>query len=161
MAIDMFLILKDIPGESKDKVHAKSIDVLAWSWGLSQSGTFHSGGGGGSGKANFQDLSITKYVDKSSMTLMGQIASGKHIETATLIVRKAGGDAPLEYIKYDLKKVMVTSLSTGGSGGEDQLTENITLNFAEISANYMEQKETGGQAAVLPFTWNIAENTAA
>jgi type VI secretion system secreted protein Hcp len=159
MAIDMFLILKDIPGESKDKVHNKSIDVLAWSWGLSQSGTFHMGGGGGSGKANFQDLSITKYVDKSSMTLMGQIASGKHIETASLIIRKAGGDAPLEYIKYDLTKVMVTSLSTGGSGGEDQLTENITLNFAEVSANYMEQDDKGAKVSVVPFTWNIATNS--
>lgn len=96
MAVDMFLKLTDIEGEAQDKTHEKEIDVLAWSWGMSQSGTFHAGGGGGSGKANFQDISITKYVDKASMTLMGKVATGEHIAEATLIVRKAGGKDPLE-----------------------------------------------------------------
>jgi type VI secretion system secreted protein Hcp len=158
MAVDMFLKLEGIEGESQDKSHAKEIDVLAWSWGLSQSGTFHSGGGGGSGKANFQDISITKYVDKSSMTLMGHIASGRHIPTATLIVRKAGGDSPLEYIKIDMTQVMVTSLSTGGSGGEDKLTENITLNFAAVSSFYKPQTAKGSDEPPIDFVWDIAKN---
>lgn len=158
MAVDMFLKLTDIEGEAQDDVHEKEIDVLAWSWGLSQSGTFHVGGGGGSGKANFQDISITKYVDKSSMTLMGKIATGTHIDEATLIVRKAGGDNPLEYIKIVMKKVMITSLSTGGSGGEDQLTENVTLNFAEVETYYKPQTEKGADEAAIDFKWHIAKN---
>ena len=109
MAVDMFLKLTDIEGEAQDDSHGKETDVLAWSWGLSQSGTFHVGGGGGSGKANFQDISVTKYVDKSSMTLMGKIASGEHIDEATLIVRKAGGKNPLEYIKIVMKKVRIAT----------------------------------------------------
>lgn len=158
MAVDMFLILDKVKGEAQDAKHPESIDVLAWSWGASQSGSFHAGGGGGSGKANFQDLSITKYVDKSSMVLLKMIATGSHIATGSLIVRKAGGDDPLEYIKYDFNKIMVTSMSTGGSGGEDQLTENITLNFAEIVCNYQEQDEKGTKKAVIPFKWNIQKN---
>ena len=127
MAVDMFLKIEgEISGESKDGTHKGDIDVLAWSWGLSNSGSFHVGGGGGSGKANFQDLSVTKWVDLSSPILQLYCANGDHFEKATLVVRKAG-KKPLEYIIITMTKVMITSVSTGGSGGEDRLTENVTL----------------------------------
>jgi type VI secretion system secreted protein Hcp len=59
MAVDMFIEIGDIKGEAKDKTHKDKIDVLAWSWGVSNSGSTHQGGGGGSGKVNVQDLSFT------------------------------------------------------------------------------------------------------
>lgn len=125
MAVDMFMKIKTIEGESTDKTHKKEIDVLAWSWGMSQSGTTHVGGGGGSGKVGVQDLSFTKYVDSSSNALILGCCSGEHYDEALLTVRKAGKD-PLEYIKITMKEVIVTSVTTGGSGGEDRLTENVT-----------------------------------
>lgn len=161
MAVDMFLKFADsanIKGESKDKTHPKEIDVLAWSWGMSQSGTFHTGGGGGAGKANFQDVSVTKWVDVASYALMDALANGTHIDDATLYVRKAGGKAPLEYIVIKMEKVMVTSVSTGGSGGEDRLTENVTLNFAKVNFAYTEQKDDGTGDTAKEFKWNIEEN---
>ena len=115
MAVDMFMKIKTIEGESTDKTHKKEIDVLAWSWGLSQSGTTHVGGGGGSGKVSVQDLSFTKYVDSSSNALILGCCSGEHYDEALLTVRKAGKD-PLEYIKITMKEVIVTSVTTGGSG---------------------------------------------
>ena len=115
--------LGDVKGESKDSKHKDEIDVLAWSWGMSQSGNMHMGGGGGSGKASVQDLSVTKWVDKSSPILMLYAANGDHFSKATLVVRKAG-KTPLDYITIVMTKVLVTSVSTGGSGGEDRLTEN-------------------------------------
>ncbi|MET0157138.1 MAG: type VI secretion system tube protein Hcp, partial [Methyloceanibacter sp.] len=113
MAVDMFLNLGAIKGETKDsaKVGAEEIDVLAWSWGLSQSGTTHVGGGGGAGKVNVQDLSITKWVDKSSPTLMQYISKGTHLPKAILTVRKAG-DKPLEYLIVTMEDCIFTSLST-------------------------------------------------
>ena len=77
MAVDMFLKLDGVKGESKDKVHTNEIDVLAWSWGMSNSGTAHVGGGAGSGKVSVQDLSFTKYVDSSSPNLMLNCCNGK------------------------------------------------------------------------------------
>jgi type VI secretion system secreted protein Hcp len=158
MAVDMFMKLDGLTGETKDAKQPGAIDVLAWSWGLSNSGSFHMGGGGGSGKANFQDLSFTKYVDSASNALMLAAANGDHIKTALLTVRKSGGKAPLEYIKLTLKKVLVTSVSTGGSGGEDRLTENVTLNFAEMAFSYIEQKDDGTGKPAKDFKWNIEEN---
>jgi type VI secretion system secreted protein Hcp len=157
MAVDMFLELDGTKGESKDDKKKESIDVLAWSWGCSQSGTFHTGGGGGSGKANFQDISVTKYIDKSSPNLMLYCANGKHLANGTLTVRKAGED-PLEYVIIKMTDVMVTSVSTGGSGGEDRLTENVTLNFAKIDFEYVMQDEKGKKGAAIPFKWDIEAN---
>jgi type VI secretion system secreted protein Hcp len=160
MAVDMFLKLEGIDGESVDKSHGKEIDVLAWSWGMSQSGTFHVGAGGGAGKANFQDISVTKWIDKSSPTLMAKIATGDHVKKATLTVRKAG-KTPLEYVIIEMEKVMITSLSTGGSGGEDRLTENITLNFAKVKVKYVPQKEDGSGDPAVEFGFDIAANITA
>ncbi|PWV64784.1 Hcp family type VI secretion system effector [Plasticicumulans acidivorans] len=163
MAVDMFLKFADsanIKGESKDKTYGKSIDVLAWSWGMSQSGTFHTGGGGGAGKVNMQDISVTKWVDSASYALMDACATGEHIDDATLVVRKAGGKAgqTLEYIKIKMEKIMVTAVSTGGSGGEDRLTENVSLNFAKVTFSYTEQTDKGAGEAAKDFKWNIEEN---
>lgn len=158
MAVDMFLdIAGEISGESQDAKHKKEIDVLAWSWGLSNSGSFHVGGGGGAGKANFQDISVTKWVDVSSPILQLYCANGDHFDKATLVVRKAG-KKPLEYIKIEMKKVMITSVSTGGSGGEDRLTENITLNFAQVKFSYSQQKDDGSGDTPKDFIWDIRGN---
>ena len=157
MAVDMFMKIAGIDGESKDSKHKGEIDVLAWSWGASNSGSAHVGGGAGAGKVNVQDLSFTKYIDKGSPDLMLACCNGKHFDTATLVVRKAG-ENPLEYLKIDMTEVMITSVSTGGSGGEDRLTENVTLNFAKVKLAYEEQTEKGASGAKPKMGWDIAAN---
>jgi type VI secretion system secreted protein Hcp len=157
MAVDMFLKLGDVPGESKDKVHKGEIDVLAWSWGASNAGSFHTGGGGGAGKVNVQDLSFTKYIDLSSTEIFLATCNGKHFPEATLVVRKAG-ESPLEYLTITMEDVLITSYSTGGSGGEDRLTENVTLNFAKVKMTYKEQAPKGAQAQSPSVAWDIAAN---
>lgn len=161
MAVDMFLELPaPIKGETVDKTYKSknAIDVLAWSWGMSNSGTFHQGSGGGSGKANVQDISVTKYVDKASAELMNACLTGAHLANATLTVRKAGG-TPLEYIQITMTEVLITSVTTGGSGGEDRLTENISLNFAKVKFVYKMQNEKGGQEVGGQVSYDIAANT--
>ncbi|HEX6924601.1 MAG TPA: type VI secretion system tube protein Hcp [Longimicrobiaceae bacterium] len=157
MAVDMFLKLGDIQGESKDKTHKDEIDILAWSWGASNAGSFHTGGGGGSGKVNVQDLSFTKYVDLASTEIFLACCNGKHFPEATLVVRKAG-ETPLEYLTIHMADVLVTSYSTGGSGGEDRLTESVTLNFAKVKMTYKEQAPKGAQAKAPSVSWDIAAN---
>lgn len=158
MAVDMFLKINGVTGESQDAKHKDEIDVLAWSWGMSQSGTAHLGTGAGAGKVNIQDLSFTKYVDKASPNLMLFCSNGKHLSDATLVVRKAG-ENPLEYIKIKMTEVLVSSISTGGSGGEDRLTENVTLNFGKVSVDYTPQKSDGSGGAAINYGWDIVANT--
>ena len=87
MAVDMFIKIGALKGESADKVHKGSIDVLAWSWGLSNSGSAHYGAGAGAGKVNVQDLSFTKWIDHSSPELLLAGCNGKHFPEAKLVRR--------------------------------------------------------------------------
>lgn len=157
MAVDMFLELDGIKGESIDKTHKDKIDVLAWSWGMAQSGSVHMGKGGGAGKVAVQDLSFTHFVDSATPDIMLACCNGTHITKAKLIVRKAGKE-PLEYIVIELKDILISSVSTGGSGGEERLTENVTLHFAEFKYIYTEQAKSGGKGAQPECAWNIPEN---
>lgn len=154
----MFLKLSNgIEGESKDKTKATEMDILAFSWGVSQSGTRHLGTGGGAGKCNVQDISLTKYIDKASAKIAQACAQGTHIDEAVLTVRKAG-DEPVEYLVYTLTDCLITSYSTGGSGGEDRLTENVTINFAIAKFEYKGQDGKGIGANAGNFGYNIPEN---
>jgi type VI secretion system secreted protein Hcp len=161
MAVDMFIKIDSIEGESQDDKHAKDIDVLSWSWGASQSGSAHVGGGSGSGKVTVNDLSFTKYVDVASSSLIRACCSGEHIKEATLVVRKSGGKAPLEYIKLKLSDVLVSHITTGGSGSEDRLTENITLNFGKFVFSYVPQKADGSGEPPKEAGWMIPQNKTA
>lgn len=161
MAVDMFIKISspDIKGESADHSHKEEIDVLSWSWGASNTGSMHQpGAGGGTGKANFNDLSFTKYVDVSSPMLLKACSTGEHIKKAVLIVRKAGGKDPLEYIKVTLEDCLISSVSTGGSGGEERLTENVTINFGKFKLEYNPQTATGTGKGWMPFAYNIQAN---
>jgi type VI secretion system secreted protein Hcp len=157
MAADMFLKLEGVDGESKDDSHKKEIDVLSWSWGASQSGTGHVGGGSGAGKVSVQDLSVTKYVDSASHLLLLDCCNGQHIKKGTLVVRKAGA-TPLEYIKLTMEDIIVSNIHTGGSGGEDRLTETITLNFSKFKYEYTPQKSDGSGDGTKETGWDIAAN---
>jgi type VI secretion system secreted protein Hcp len=158
MALDMFIKIGDLKGESRDAKHKEQIDVLAWSWGMSNSGSAHMGGGAGAGKVSVNDLSLTKYIDFSSTALQLACCNGKHFKEALLVVRKAG-ENPLEYLKITMDEVLVTSVSTGGSGGEDRLTENVTLNFAKVKVEYQKQKADGAaDGGPATLGWDIAGN---
>jgi type VI secretion system secreted protein Hcp len=159
MAVDIFIKIGDVKGESQDKTHKEEIEVLAWSWGMSQSGTMHMGTGGGAGKVNVQDFSFTKYLDKATPILMGKCATGQHFDKTILTVRKAGGDNPLEYFKITFEGVLISSISEGGSGGEDRFTENITLNFEKYHVEYQPQSAKGEkEGGVVETKWDIPKN---
>ncbi len=158
MAVDMFLKIDGCDGESVDDSHPDEIDVIAFSWGMTQSGSMHIAGGGGSGKVSVQDMSITKYVDKASTVLMQKCCSGKHFPTAVFICRKAG-DMPIEYFKVTMEEVMVSSVTEGGaSTGQDKQTENISLNFAKVKVEFTPQLADGSAGAASELGWNIMAN---
>jgi type VI secretion system secreted protein Hcp len=160
MAVDIFLELSNnIKGESQDAVHADKIDVLAWSWGMSNSGTTHMGAGGGGCQVNVQDISISKYVDLASNDLIKKCTDGTHIDTGKLTVRKSGGDAPVEYFIIDFQNIMVSSYQTGGSkDGLDRIQENLTLNFRKFQITYTLQEANGVAGAQALVGWDVAQN---
>ncbi len=155
MAVDMFLEIKEVPGESSKKGHEGQIDIVSFSFGAVQSGSFARGGaGGGAGKAEFQDISIVKEVDKSSPKLFQACAAGTHFGTATIYVRKAG-DKPLEYYKVELTDVIVSSVQNSGSAGGDNVMESFTFNTAKINFTYVEQDAKGGAGKTVTAGFDV------
>ena len=156
-AVDMFIKIDTIDGESTDKTHGKEIDVLSWSWGASQSGSMAMGGGGGAGKVSMQDFTFTKSLDKSSPKLFEALATGQHLKEAKLVLRGAGG-SQVEYLVITLSDVLVSSYSTGGSSGDDRPTESVSFNFAQIKMSYVEQDAKGSAGAATEFGWDLKAN---
>lgn len=161
MAVDTYLKIDSVDGESKAKGFDKNIEVLAWSWGGSQSGTFHKGtGGAGAGKVNVNDMTITKYMDSASTVLFQSMCEGKHFKDAKIVARKAGGASPVDFLEIKLVNVMVTSVSVGGSQGDEVPHENVTLNFEKFEVKYTPQDEKGAKGGAKEMKWNMATNSA-
>jgi type VI secretion system secreted protein Hcp len=151
-------MLDGIKGESQDDKHKGEIDIESFSWGMSQMGSGHRGGGSGTGKVSVNDISITKFVDKASPSIMLACANGKPITKGKLTVRKAG-ESPLEYLTYDLETILVSGYQTGGSEGSTEVpTENITLNFVKVKVEYWTQNEKGAKGENANFSWDVAKN---
>ncbi len=142
-AVDFFLKIDGIPGESKDSKLKDHIQVESWSWGESNTGSNAVGGGGGGGRVSMQDFHFTMLMNKASPKLMRACAAGDHIKEAKLICRKAGGEQ-LEYLHITLSDLLVSSYQTGGSSGSGVLPiDQVSLNFTKIKVEYKEQNETG------------------
>ncbi|RPI09103.1 MAG: type VI secretion system tube protein Hcp [Acidobacteriales bacterium] len=144
MAVDYFLKIDGIEGESQDHKHKSEIDIQSWSWGATQTGTHAAGGGGGAGRVDFRDFTFLKQVDKASPKLMLNCATGKHIKSAVLTCRKAGGGQQ-EYMKVTFSDVLISSYQPSGAASEMQPLpqEEIAFNFGKIEVEYREQKPDG------------------
>lgn len=158
MATDIFVKIDDIRGESQDAKHKDEIDALSWKWGLSQSGTSHSGSGAGGGRVAVRDLTFSKYVDKATPNLVKLCCGGKHFQKVQLTIRKAGGSA-VEYLKIELKDGIVSGVALAAGRGNARLIENVTLNFASFKCEYTPQTASGAAGATIPAQWNIAKNS--
>ena len=158
MAVDMFLKLAGIAGESDDARHKGEIDVLAWSWGVSEAHESQTGAGAGAGKPNFQDLAIKKLVDLASPLLLAATAKGSHISDAVLTVRRAG--TPQDFLVISMKNVLVTSVNLEKAKEEDRPSERIMLNFGQIDFDYTLYKSDGSKEKEESFKWDIASNKA-
>jgi len=154
MAADIFAKLGDIKGESLDAKHKDEIEVLSYSWGVSNAGSMGHGSGGGEGKSTFHDLSFVHNIDKASPVLMQACATGVHLKEATITHRKAGKEQH-EYLIVKMNDVIVTSVTHGGSG--DGHSENVSLSFAKVAMEYKPQKPDGTMDAGIFFKYDIKQ----
>jgi len=154
MAIDMYLTLDGISGESQRMGHEGEIDVLGWSFSGSNPSSIGIGGGGGSGKVTLGEITIQKYLDASSAEIFQALCKGTHFPTGKLVAYKGGGDA-LPYLTMDFEEVYPTSQSMGGSGGEDRFTEMVSFSFGKIVVTYTEQGAAGTAAGDHVGQWDV------
>jgi len=162
MASDYLLEIDGIKGEAQDSKHPDTIEVDSFSFGLSHPGSFALGSGGSTGKAVFQDIHFSTKVSKASSLLAQSCATGKHINKATLYVRKATGDGgQQEYLKIEVKKVLISSYQSGGHAGDDSIPgDQFSLNFAQIEFVYKPQNADGTLGADMIMKYDVAAQKA-
>jgi type VI secretion system secreted protein Hcp len=158
MAIDYFLKIEGVSGESLDAKHKGEIEVESWSWGEAnpvQPGG--SGSGSGAGKVQMQDFNFTARVSKASPNLMLACASGQHFKSAVLTARKAG-KSQQEFLTFSLSDVLVSTYQIGGAGGEVVPGDSVSLNFAKIQVEYKPQNPDGSLGASIKAGWDVKHN---
>ena len=156
MAIDYFLRIDGVPGESLDSKHKGEIDVESWSWGEANPAP-PGGGGGGAGKVQMQDFNFTARFSKASPNLMLACASGKHFKGAVLTARKAG-KGQQDFLTFSLSDVLVSAYQTGGAEGEVVPGDSVSLNFAKIQVEYKQQNPDGTLGGSIKAGWDVKQN---
>ncbi len=156
-AVDYFLKLDGIDGESADSKHKGTIDVQSWSWGETQSGSHEAGGGGGAGKVQMQDFHFVMKVNKASPKLMLACANGEHIKSALLICRRAGKEQQ-EYLTIKMSDLLCSSYQIGGSAGDVIPSDQVSLNYAKIEFEYKEQKPDGSLGGAVKAGYDLKAN---
>ena len=157
MAVDFFLKIEGIAGESSDDKHKDEIELQSWSWGEAQTGTASLGSGMGAGKVQMQDFNFVMEVSKASPKLLLACASGEHIKSAILTCRKAGKEQQ-EYLKIKFSDILVSSFQTGGSAGQEVPIDQISLNYTKIEYGYSPQKPDGTLDAEIKSGWDLKKN---
>jgi type VI secretion system secreted protein Hcp len=155
------LKIPGVEGEAHAKGHEKEIEVFSYSLGASNPSSVSTGTGSGAGKVDISSMSLQKQVDLASAKLFLQCCTGKHFDDATLTVREAGGDNPVEYWVMKMKQVFIDSVSWGGSAGGGKPSESVTLSFAECKFTYWSQSEKGAKDQKAEAGWNVKTNAAA
>lgn len=158
MAVDMFLKISDVKGESKDTKNAGQMEIESFSWGAHQLGTSSHGTGAGGGKVSMQDFSFVMRSNSASPTLFLFCANGKHLPEAVLTCRKAG-ESPQNFLIVKMNDVLISSYQTGGSNGGEIPMDQISLNFSKIEVDYLAQDAKGVTASAGKKSWDMKTNT--
>jgi type VI secretion system secreted protein Hcp len=158
-AVDFFLKLDGIDGESTDKAHEKWIEIQSFSWGASNPATIGStSGGAGAGKSIPSDFTFSIPMSAASPQIFIKMLTGRSIDYAALSARKAGREQQ-EFLKIKLSDVFISSYNTEGGG--DAPMESISLRFVKIDFSYTPQVATGALGTPIAAAFDFVKNAEA
>jgi type VI secretion system secreted protein Hcp len=158
MATHMFMQIDDIQGESIDNDYSNQIEITGWNWGASNTGSASSGQGAGTGKVSATDLTYTANVDRSIPTVLSYLCAGKHFNTATLTICKAGGGKSLPYLTITLTTGVVSNVTFSGTPSQEVQTVTVSLHFAQVNVTYTPQNNDGSAGASVSAGYNIPQS---
>ena len=147
MAVDMFIKIDGIKGDSTDDKHKDEIEVVAFSHRISQAaGGAHSAQGAHTGgRADHEDFVITKRLDTASPILAQYVCTGKNIQNIKLTLCRALGDKTT-FMTYTFKDSIVSSLASSGTHASADLIpeESMTIRYGAVQWEYTPTDPTGG-----------------
>jgi type VI secretion system secreted protein Hcp len=163
MAIDVYLQIDGIKGESTDSAHKDWIECHSVNWSLRQpkSATASTGGGHTAERVELSDVTFTKIADLASPILAQTCAMGKTIPKAKLEFMRADGQGgAVKYYEVELSNVLISQVAQGVAGG-DVMSESIGLKFSRVKWTYTRQKISGGGSGNTSGGWDLSTNRTA
>jgi type VI secretion system secreted protein Hcp len=157
-AVDYFLKIQEVPGESLDKKHTGEIDVHKWWWGQTNKGSSGTTAGGGTGKVVMDDFSFQMRTNKATPKFFLGCSTGTHYKQAILVCRKAGKEQQ-EFLKITMSNVLVSSLQLGGSNEDVLPVDTVTFNFTKLEISYAPQNADGTLASPVVHNYDISINS--
>jgi type VI secretion system secreted protein Hcp len=142
MAVNAYCIVDGVPGPSTSLSNA--IDILSFSFGASNSAVFGPGASGGesrAGRADVQNVTIMKVLDKTSPQLFENCVTGDYLKSVDIQYFKPMGNKQDVYFKIHMENVLITSVQLSGSN--ENPTESISFAFAKVKVSY--NPESGGK----------------
>lgn len=159
MASDYLLELDGIKGESQDSKHGGCIDIDSFQWGFVNPGSMGRGGGGGTGKVQFQDMHFTKTADKATPLLVKAACTNQAIKKAVLYARKSTKSGLVDYYKVILTDSVVSGYQSGGNAGDTSIPhDSFSLNFSKFEVEYYPQKADGSLEGAVTAMWDRSAN---
>ena len=157
MAVDYFLKINGIPGESQDSQHKNEIQLDNWSFGATQMGTAEHGSGMGAGRVSAQDFHFIKRIDISTPKLVQYCSSGQEIDSAVLTARRAGA-TPVQFLQITFKNVIISSYNTLGTASSDIVPrDEISFNFVNVQMVYTIQGPSGQAIGNVPMQYDLKQ----
>jgi type VI secretion system secreted protein Hcp len=156
VAVDYFLKLDGIAGESLDLKHKDEIELESFGWGDMQQLAAAPGGGAGAGKVQVEDLNVIIKMSKASPLLFLACAAGEHIKEAILTARKAG-KGQQEFLVFKFSDLIVASYHSAASR-DDAPIDQVAFNFAKIQVEYRPQKPDGSLGTAVKAGWDVKQS---
>lgn len=156
VAVDMFLKIEGVEGEATRRGHEGWIEIQAFNWGVSSAASAVTGASRAAGAPNFDDVSVTKYVDKATPPLAQACAEGKRMAEAEIVFYRAGSTVPAGSIK--LWDVAIASALSTSEATADRPIEELSLTFGKIQWSYSEVDATGRARGTVTAGWDLTTN---
>jgi type VI secretion system secreted protein Hcp len=160
MAIDVYLQIDGIKGESTDSKHQGWIECEAASWEISQprSASASTGGGHTAERVEMSDIRFLKTCDLASPILAQTCAMGKTIPKAKFEFWRADGDgAGVKYFEIELENILIGGVAPSVGAGS-VMSESVALKFSKVKWKYSQQKVSGGAGGNTAGGWDLASN---
>lgn len=163
MAFEAYLELKGIKGESQREHYADHIEIMSFDLGAQNDGKAW-GSGRNTGTVQVNDFTFTKKIDQATPLLFQYCCKGDTFDEAVLkVVKSAGADKPLEYIKYKFTKVLIAAIHSGAVDPAQGIpTETVMLNYGKCEIDYQPQGSDGKpKGGPIHGGWDIEKGKAA